>query len=84
MKTPTAKPKLPSEADSFLLENHLVRPDSQIARKLRKLEQERNEAREQARWAMQRLQAACKTLRLDNVLEHCAERISQHPEIFRV
>ena len=71
-----------SEVDAHILGNSTVRADSSIARMARKLEQERNEAREQARWAMTRLHAAATRLKLDGITHQIDDRMQAFPDIF--
>ena len=75
---------MPSETDAFILTHSVVRADSAIARLCRKLERERNEAREVAQWSTERLVAACKTLKLDNVLDQVDLKKRTHAGVFRV
>lgn len=82
MRTSIAKHE-PSEVDSFILKHSTVRADSAIARLCRKLERERNEAREVARWSTDRLAAACRNLKLDNVLAQIEDQKQAHPSVFK-
>ena len=82
MRTSTKRTE-PSEVDSFILKHSTVRADSAIARMCRKLEQERNEAREVARWSTDRLVVACRNMRLDNVLEQIDDQKRAHPSVFK-